>query len=390
MLVALVLWLRHRHAPVAAPVGQTPAKVAGPSWAIVPPPGVAKLEANRKPDVSRFGLWMLSDPNLPMIVADSLLVSRFPRDSLPLTKYQVDQLQPNRRFDSRTPVTHADFTVEPNMQVLFTGDKFRLVGDQSLLMTFALFKDDHAAPVTIVAAKARAVAIDGSAVGLEIPVSFSDRDDLVKMATLQLSGTPLAKHAGKVDVDVQYDPGNGKIAEATLDALYQPGGSSPARFTGKFREVMNKGSLDIYVGVEVAEAGSYMISANLFDANGQPAVSMLARMVALDPSSTEVRLQAFGRVVREQDSPSPFTLSNLRGYIFYAGQDPDRKTMADYPDDYRTAKYPIDAFSEDEYWDEHKQTQIQNLLDAAKAAPPGSQVSVTIGAAAAQGWKPPW
>ena len=117
---------------------------------------------------------------------------------------------------------------------------------------------------------------------------------------------------------------------------------------------------------------------------------MLARMVALDPSSKEVRLQAFGRVVREQDSPSPFTLTNLRGYIFYPGQEPDRKLLADYPEDYRTAKYAMDAFSEDEYWDDHKQTQIQNLLDAAKAAPPGSQVATTIGAASAQGWKPPW
>ena len=309
---------------------------------------------------------------------------------MPLTKYQVDQLQPNRRFDSKSPVTHADLTVEPNMQVLFTGDKFRLVGDQSLLMTLALFKDDQPAPLTIVSATVRAVAVDGSAVGLETPVSFSDRDDLVKMATLRLAGTPLEKHAGKVDVVVRYDPGNGKIAEATLDALYQPGGAAPARFTGKFREVLNNGSLDIYAGVEVSEPGSYMISANLFDANGQPAVSMLARMVSLDQSSTEVKLQAFGRVVREQESPSPFTLSNLRGYLFYAGQDPDRKLMPDYTDDYRTAKYPLDAFSDDEYWDEHKQTQIQNLLDAAKLAPPGSQASVTVGAATSQGWKPPW
>ena len=355
-----------------------------------PPPQLATLESHRKVDTSRYGLWMLADPALPMMVADSLVVSRFPRDSLPLTKYQVDQLEPNRRFDSKSPVTHADLTVEPNMQVLFTGDKYRVVGEQTLYMTLTLFKDGQPAPVTIVSAQARAMAVDGSAVGLDAAVSFSDGDGLAKTASLQLVGTPLEKHAGKINVDVQYDPGNGKLAEATLDALYQPAGPAPARFTGRFREAMENGSLNIYVGVEVAETGPYMISANLFDAKKQPAVSMLARMVQLDKQTTEVKLQAFGRVIREASSPSPFTLSNLRGYIFYAGKDPDRSLMPDYPDDYQTAKYPLDAFSDDEYWDEHKQTQIQSLLDAAHAAPPGSPVGVTVATATAGGWKPAW
>jgi hypothetical protein len=390
LVVVAFVWWRHATPTGAPALLPPPTVVDGPHWAIPAPAAVARLEAKRKPNVEHVGLWMLADPNLPMIVADSLLVSRFPRDSLPLTKYQVDQLQPNRRFDSKSPVTHADLTVEPDMQVLFTGDKYRLVGDQSLLMTIALFKSGQPVPINIISAVARGMAVDGSAVGLQQPVSFSDRDDLVKMATLQLAGTALAQHAGSVHVDVQYDPGNGKPALATLDLVYQPGGSPPARFTGKFREVMNNGSLDIYAGVEVLEAGQYMISANLFDANGQPAVSMLARMVSLDQSSTEVKLQAFGRVVREADSPTPFTLSNLRGYLFYPGHDPDRKSMPDYTEDYRTAKYPIDAFSDEEYWDEHKQQQIQSLMNAAKAAPAGTQASLTIGDATSQGWKPPW
>ncbi len=392
LLLLLILWLARGHPPEVAHVEPPvePAAPPGPPWALVPPPQVAKLEVGHKADRSHVGLWMLEDANLPMVVADSLIVSRFPRDSMPLTKFQVDQLEPNRRFDSKGPVTHKDLTVEPNMQVLFTGDKFRIVGDQSLLMTLALFKDDQPVPVSIVSATARAKSVDSAAVGLDVPVTFSDRGDLVQMATLQLTGTPIENHAGRVDVDVQYDPGNGKIAQVTLDALYQPGGPAPARFTGKFREVMNQGSLDIYAGVEVTEAGPYMISANLFDAARQPAVSMLARMVQLAPGTTEVKLEAFGRVVREQSSPSPFTLSNLRGYLFYPGKDPDRKTMPDYMEDYQTAKYPADAFSDDEYWDQHKQNQVQTLLDASKNAPAGSQMGQTIGAASAQGWKPQW
>ncbi len=389
-LVVVFFWWRHRPAATA-----TVAKAGGavadadPHWAIKAPPGVARLEAHRKPNTEHYGLWMLSDPNLPMMVADSLLTSRFPRDSFPLNKRQLDQLQPNRRFDSKAPVTHADLTVEPDMQVLLTGDKFRLVGDDTLLMTLELFADDRPVPVTIVSATARAMAVDGSAAGLEIPVSFSDRDDLVKMATLQPSGTPLGKHAGNVHVDVKYDPGNGNLALATLDAVYQPGGPAPAKFTGKFREVLENGSLDIYAGVEVSEAGQYMIMANLFDASGAPAVSMLARMVALDSSSTEVKLQAFGRVIREAEAPSPFTLTNLRGYIFYPGQEPDRKSMPDYTEDYRTRQYPLDAFSDEEYWDAQKQSQIENLLAAARAGT-HAQAGVTISTATSQGWNPPW
>src|SRR6478672_12063840 len=93
-LAALVLlyifWPRHKAAPPAAPTVKDTRPVAVPHWVIPAPPGVAKLEAHRKPNVDHVGLWMLSDPNLPVIVADSLLNSRFPRDSFPLTKYQVD------------------------------------------------------------------------------------------------------------------------------------------------------------------------------------------------------------------------------------------------------------------------------------------------------------
>jgi hypothetical protein len=390
ILLVWKLWPKRApivHAPPAPPPSAPPPHLP---WVLQPPPSVARVEGTRKPDQSRYGLWMLSNPKLPVIVADSLIVSRFPRDSLPLTKYKVDQLQPNRRFDSPGPVTYDDLTVEPHKTVLFTGDKFRLVGGDTLLMTIALFDDGRPVPIKVVTATARAIAVDGSAVGLEMPVTFNDRDDLVKMATLQLSGTPIEKHAGKVNVDVQYDPGNGKLAQATLDCVYQPGGPPPARFTGQFREALENGSLDIYAGVEVTEPGSYMIAANLYDARGEPAVSMLARMVPLDASTTEVKLQAFGRVIREANAPSPFTMSNLRGYIFYAGKEPDRATMPDYTDDYHTQKYPLEAFSDDEYWDSHKQQQIDSLLAAAQQAPPGSQFALTIGDATQQGWQPQW
>ena len=390
-LVVVIFWWRHR-APPPAPL--EPAAVAAddnydPHWAIKPPRGVARLEAHRKPNTEHYGLSMLSDPNLPVMAADSLLQSRCPRASFPRTKHALDQLQPNRRFDSRGPVTHADLTVEPDMQVLFTGDKFRLVGDDPLLMTLELFDRDQPVPVTVLSATARALASDGSVPGLEIPVSFSPRDDLVQMATLRLSGTPIEKHAGLVHVDVKYDPGNGNPALATLDLQYQPGGPAPARFTGKFREALKDGSLDLYAGVEVSEPGQYFIMANLFDASGAPTVSMVASNVQLDASTTEVKLEAFGRVIREAEAPSPFTLTNLRGFLFYPGQDPDRKSMPDYTDDYRTQKYPLDAFSDEEYWDAQKQTQIDNILAAARAGT-HSQAGISISTAMSQGWQPPW
>src|SRR5690348_4137983 len=99
ILVAWRWW--PRHTPVVHAAAPPPVERVHLPWVITPPPAVAQLAVKHKPDESRYGLWMLADPALPMLVADSLIVSRFPRDSLPLTKYQVDQLQPNRRFDTR-------------------------------------------------------------------------------------------------------------------------------------------------------------------------------------------------------------------------------------------------------------------------------------------------
>src|SRR5215468_3444205 len=42
-------------------------------WAVSAPPGVVAIAQSHEPDRSRVGLWMLEDPNLPQVAADSLI-----------------------------------------------------------------------------------------------------------------------------------------------------------------------------------------------------------------------------------------------------------------------------------------------------------------------------
>jgi hypothetical protein len=394
-LIGLVLYLflgnRTQPKRVETAVPQEAPAPPAPDWVLVPPAEVAKVEAGRKSvDKSRVGLWMLSDPNLPLRAANSLIVARFPRDSLPLTSYQTDQLEPNKRHDSRSPVNRDDGTVDPDLQVLFTADRYRFVGDQPLAMSLEVFRGSDHVQVQILSAAARAKTVDMKQVGPDLPVQFTDSGDRVYHSTLKLSGTPLEKLGGRVDVEVEFDPGDGKRGSARLDTLYQPGGDPPARFTGSFREELENGSLAIYAGIEVFEAGPYMIEANLFDADRKPAVYMIGRMLEFVKGTSEVRLEAFGRVIHERDAKAPFTVANLRGYLFYPGKDPDRKLMPDYPSEYHTHAYSPDDFSDEEFWDEHKETIVRSLLEGGKKAPPGSGRAQTIGQAYSQGWRPQW
>lgn len=375
------------------PGGGADARRAAPVERARPNPALDRFPALRAivveaPRGERAGLHLLADPDLPVVVADYLIASRFPPHSRPLEPGQLDLIEWNRRNETLGPVEHADRTLGPEaLRVLLTGDKFRLLGDEPLHVWLELTRDGTRVPVRVVAARVYAAEIFHRApVGDGIALAFTPDPSGVQTATFSVAGTPLAKHTGYVHVEVTYDYGGAQHGVEAFEVYVQPLTEAPARFTGRFREELVAGSLTIHAEVEVDEPGAYVLDANLFDADEQPTAFVRAKL-DLTEGTHEVPFLLHGRIVHEQGARAPFTLTDLRGYRFLLGEDPDRRHLPDAGVEHRTAAYPRDAFSADEFWDDDKQQQVDRLLRDA-AAGQHQLLNERLGDAPERGWTP--
>jgi hypothetical protein len=340
-------------------------------------------------DRRKAGLWMLEDPELPVVVADVLVRRRFPDDSHTLDPGQTDLLEPNRRYEGPSGIRQRDRTVEQEdgLTVVFTGDRFRLVGDESLAVSLTVRRGETAVPVRVVSAVAREMhPVTRQPLGVDAPFELADPGTHTLVGSFAPARTPLAGFEGWVHLEVEYDFGGTQNGFSTLEVFVQPAGTEPARFTGRVREQMIDGTLWFYLEIDVRQAGAYVFDANVFDAAGEPVAFMRARQ-ELGQGLGEVPMRLFGRVVHEKGVDGPFTLRDLRGYLFLAGQDPDRRHVPDGAT-YTSHAYTLDDFSDEEYWDEEKQRHVDFLLEAAKS---GSHdlPRVTLEEAKEQGWRPP-
>jgi hypothetical protein len=135
----------------------------------------------------------------------------------------------------------------------------------------------------------------------------------------------------------------------TLYFRFAQTGSAPARFTQSARDVIEDGSLAIYLGIEVFHPGRYEIRGRLFDARNTP-VALVTYIDEIAADAHEVRMLTYGKLLRDQGAQPPFTLRDIEGWHYLLGEYPDREVMAMWEAGYKTAMYPMDRFT-DQPWD---------------------------------------
>lgn len=136
--------------------------------------------------------------------------------------------------------------------------------------------------------------------------------------------------------------------------------SAPASFTQTARDALENGSIAIYVGVSVQQAGRYEIVGRLYDSNGAP-IAYMRFIDDMTPDTKEVRLLAYGAVILDEGGVPPFTLKDVEGSFFVIGGFPDREPMADWPGPYTTAKYALSSLTNADNDDADKQRKVQAL-----------------------------
>ncbi|MEO8797869.1 MAG: hypothetical protein ABI551_08295 [Polyangiaceae bacterium] len=136
--------------------------------------------------------------------------------------------------------------------------------------------------------------------------------------------------------------------------------AAPASFTQTARDALEAGSIAIYVGVSVQQAGRYEIVGRLYDSNGAP-IAYMRFIDQLTPDSKEVRLLAYGAVILDEGGVPPFTLKDVEGSMLVVGGFPDREPMADWPGPYTTASYPLSSLTNADNDDADKKRKIGAL-----------------------------
>ncbi|MCB1160858.1 MAG: hypothetical protein KDK45_25370, partial [Leptospiraceae bacterium] len=201
---------------------------------------------------------------------------------------------------------------------------------------------------------------------------------------------PMSNHWGQMflEVDITYSPEDKK---AHIVAAFFSSPRKPAEFTNYFREVIEDGSLVIYAGISVYTSGSYNIQANLKDVNGNY-IAYATEDVKLSTGSQEVRLLFYGKILRDAEARSPYTLTSLRGYrenlpfdpelfgdpspkalkIIQSAKttEPDKEIIPIFKEEHKTKEYSLDEFSDKEWQSPEKDRRIQELKSIEPTSPP--------------------
>ncbi|MEO9236426.1 MAG: choice-of-anchor X domain-containing protein [Polyangiaceae bacterium] len=320
--------------------------------------GAFQTDTPEMTDEQRFAARMRETKNA------LLEKTRYPMSSRPLAM-KTDLLEPHHvepimRGLNGNPGGNHRVAITQNQ------DRLLLTPGQSATVSITAMADNK--PVTVTFSRSVLVpmiedanqnAVAGSPVG---NVSF--HDDGVAPDTIASDGiwtgtvsTSSAAPSGGLEllVDASAEGENG-----TLIFNFTQVQAAPASFTQTARDVLENGSIAIYVGVSVQQAGRYEIVGRLYDANGLPIVYM--RFIdEMTPDTKEVRLLAYGAVILDEGGVSPFTLKDVEGSMLVVGGFPDREPMTDWRGPYTTANYALSSLTNADNDDADKQRKIKAL-----------------------------
>jgi len=163
---------------------------------------------------------------------------------------------------------------------------------------------------------------------------------------------------------------------------------APAKFTGNFRERLDKGSLIIQAELQVRLVGNYRLEANLLAADGTP-VAHARSEGKLGGGTQWAEFLFFGKVLRDSRQPGPYKLTGLRGQQLNLPINPEmlslppeqvekilasteqtepiKRAIIPWIGEYRTEAYQLNQFSDAEWDSEFKRERIKELERLAAA-----------------------
>lgn len=363
--LALLLFLHlrsNRRAPAQKPVASAPAR------APVAPPPVFRMPEPETIGSSRVG--PRHKRGFEARLANYLEATRYPPESRPISVVQNLKLPEAPPQVLRTNETKGKKIEQQERQNMF----YAAEGETATVVVEVAVNGKPATNVEAVSATLAKV--EGSprhsGAGIE-NVQFRDdgappdekAHDGTVTAYVPFPKQPLEGFTGDLTLDANLKTGDTPIV-ATFGFLYT--GHPPARFTGNVRETLEDGSLVLYMGLEVERAAAYLGRARLYDADGN-AIALMTAEGGLDVGTRELRFLAFGRLLRDSQAKSPFSLRDAEAYVFLPDKYPDRLKVPTWIGPYMTRRYGPDDFSDNEWTSPEKEARVEAMRRAIEAAP---------------------
>ncbi|WP_407924032.1 hypothetical protein, partial [Corallococcus exiguus] len=364
-------------APVSDPreVARAPAERSSAAMAAESaPPSLLSPEARERE--ARRELWQKRLERAKRSLESYVAATRYPPESRPSREHpdQLELAEPERTRPL-SPKAAEDGTSD--VQLRLKQDKVFVVGDEAVLFTVACEDSRRAArPCEVVSAMAHEADHLADAGGVPgVPVTFVDSGqggdavagDGMLTGRFQPSKQGFAMFSGTLRVALRVRSGSLEDS-AFFDVLYTS--APPATFSGRVREVLEGGSLDLYLLIQVRKAGRYVVSGRLDDEGGVP-FAVLSFNEELQEGSQEVKLNVFGKVIRDDKPTFPLTLRDVEGFLLKEMGDPDRELMVTLRGPVHTTReYTLEQFSDAEWRsperDRYKTELEKDVMEAQK------------------------
>jgi hypothetical protein len=321
--------------PVAqASAGASPPR--GPVPAASMPAGRAPFTAAGLADRhARLALWQQRLQRAQETLESYKKATRYPFDSRPASEHP-DQWQPHPVVTTDAPLRMPGTGVVANMHVHTTQQRVFASGADTVTFTVAA-TDDNGTPLPLRILSSVSHSPQDTGGGKAAPLAPVVTQPFVDDGTLGdlqagdgvYTGRldPMAQGFGsfagliRTELIVQSGRQQGYVA---FDVVYSP--QVPATWTGSARDVVRDGSLDFVLGVDVVQAGRYVITGRVDDANGRP-LALVTFNDELAAGTQQVPLQVFGRLIRDAQAPFPLTLHDVEGFLLRPDTYPDRALM---------------------------------------------------------------
>lgn len=318
-------------------------------------------------------LWQGRYERAEQVYANYRDATRYPHDSRPLTE-NPDQVRPFAIITEDTKLRGPNGEPIKGLRLRTTQEKVFASGADSVKLTVQAV-DDTGAPLQLTIASASAQSVAESKVlaqALSTKIMFTDdgqgADNAAGDGTYSTRLVPstqgFANYAGTVRVLAQLTA-NGQQGIAHFDVIYNP--DNPATWTG-VREAVEAGSLNFYFKVQVNQAGRYVASARVDDANGQP-FALLQFNDDVAAGAREFKMKVFGALIHDKRPAFPLRVRDVEGFLLFENRYPDRAMMARQAGLVHTSgRYSVDNFAPTEWTSEERERYLAEYARDAERA----------------------
>lgn len=299
--------------------------------------------------------------------------TRYPHTSRPIAEHP-DQVKPFAPVEELKALRDASGKGAKGVRLRTRQDRVFMGGAESVLFSIEAL-DDNNRPASLSIQRSSAQTLPDSTtpvnlISAEVPFNddglapdISARDGSYS-ARLTPAEQGFAAYAGTIRVLVQLSA-NGEQGAVAFDVVYTP--SVPATWAG-VREAQENGSLNFYLKAQVKEAGRYVVSARVYDANGAP-FALLQFNDEVKAGTQEFKLQLFGALIRDKNPAFPLSLVDVDGFLLKENTFPDRAMMARQSGVVITSKrYAVSSFSAAEWSSEERERYLREYGQDMQAA----------------------